>query len=390
MEIFSYVGFENNNVRSRVKKLFVPLKRKQKSSVDVFSFSKYTFSSSSVKNNFSLKYLPLFMSRLCDFTISKLMSLGIALAVLLTIMCIKLGLDYKASHTGPLKLEMGEKKELELLNSIMSNFALDTIEYNELGELKGAMPLPTTFKKAVTFQNYIVKNGDTISGITKKFGLLNLSTIIALNNIKDARALHLGQKLRIPSIDGMIHTVKEGNTLQGLSSKYGVPLEDLLDVNDLSTQTLFVGQEIFIPGARLDSSTLGEVLGTLFKKPIRNFYKLSSRFGWRADPFTGVRSYHSGIDMACARGTSIYAALPGTVLYVGWSNVFGNYVVVSHANNYQTLYGHMDKVVAKKRQQVNQSTLLGTVGSTGYSTGDHLHFTVYKNGKPVDPLLLLK
>ena len=94
--------------------------------------------------------------------------------------------------------------------------------------------------------------------------------------------------------------------------------------------------------------------------------------------------------MACATGTPIRASMSGKVAYVGWSNIFGNYVIINHANGYQTLYGHMSKTLAKKGQVVDQSTKIGLVGSTGYSTGPHLHFTVYKNGNLVDPMSLIK
>ncbi|MBQ9631205.1 MAG: M23 family metallopeptidase [Treponema sp.] len=390
MEIISYVGFENRNAKNFVKKIFMPLKNRSRAAVKQEYFSNYNFSFSKVKPDFSFRFIPVLFSRLLDNIISRLWIFGFCLAVLLTVLCVKLGLTYASEHTGPIKLKDNAQEELAVLDSIMSSFALDGIDYNENGDIVGITSMANPFKTSVTFQTYTVKKGDTISGISKKFGLSNLSTIIAINDIKNARALSAGQKLKIPSIDGMLYTVKAGNTLAALSARYKIPLEDLLDVNDLSSQNLMVGQELFIPGAKLDSSKLGEILGTLFKNPLHARYRLSSKFGWRADPFTGARTYHSGIDMACSRGTSIFAALPGNVIYVGWSNVFGNYVVVSHANNYQTLYGHMDKTQVKKGDIVSQGTVLGTVGSTGYSTGNHLHFTVYKNGKPIDPLTILK
>ena len=169
-----------------------------------------------------------------------------------------------------------------------------------------------------------------------------------------------------------------------------MPLEDLLDVNDLASQTLTVGQQLFIPGAKMDAAKLHEVLGDLFKIPITAAYRISSKFGWRPDPFTGVRSYHTGIDLACPEGTPIRAAMNGTVAFVGWSNVFGNYIIVNHPNGYQTLYGHLSASRVKKGQSVTQATVIGLVGSTGYSTGAHLHFTVYKNGRLVNPSSVLK
>ena len=94
--------------------------------------------------------------------------------------------------------------------------------------------------------------------------------------------------------------------------------------------------------------------------------------------------------MACATGTPIYASKSGTVMFTGWSSIYGYHVILKHSDGYQTLYGHMSKIIAKKGQTVNQDTKIGLVGNTGYSTGSHLHFTVYKNSVPVDPFTVLK
>ncbi|MBQ5432404.1 MAG: M23 family metallopeptidase, partial [Treponema sp.] len=108
------------------------------------------------------------------------------------------------------------------------------------------------------------------------------------------------------------------------------------------------------------------------------------------DPFTGIKQHHTGIDMACPTGTPIKAAKSGKVSFTGYSNVYGKYVIVTHADGYQTLYGHMSRITTKKGQVVDQGSQLGLVGSTGYSTGPHLHLSVYKNGKLIDPLSVLK
>ena len=176
-----------------------------------------------------------------------------------------------------------------------------------------------------------------------------------------------------------------------MAKKYSVSIEDILDVNDLDVETLSVGQKLFIPGAKLDRTTLRRAMGDTFVNPLRNIaWRLTSKCGWRADPFTGVKQYHPGIDMAISQGTPIYAALSGKVVACGWSNVYGNYVIIDHQNGYQSLYGHMSKKLCTINQEVTSSTKIGLVGSTGYSTGPHLHFTVYKNGKVVDPLTLIK
>ena len=119
-------------------------------------------------------------------------------------------------------------------------------------------------------------------------------------------------------------------------------------------------------------------------------YRITSRFGYRSDPFTGVRTFHTGIDLAAPYGTPIKASLAGTVAATGYSAVFGNYVILSHDDGFQTLYGHMSSIGASRGDRVAQGAVIGYVGSTGYSTGCHVHLSVYKKGKMIDPLSVLK
>ena len=145
-----------------------------------------------------------------------------------------------------------------------------------------------------------------------------------------------------------------------------------------------------MPDAELDWATRQEINGDLFKKPLHSRYWLSSPYGWRDSPFsTGKRTFHGGLDMATSQGTPVYPALDGKVTAVGFNSTYGNYVIISHHSGYKTLYAHMSTVNCKKGNFVYTNTMIGRVGSTGMSTGPHLHFTVYKNGKTVNPSLLL-
>ncbi|MBO6218456.1 MAG: M23 family metallopeptidase [Treponema sp.] len=307
-------------------------------------------------------------------------------------------LSFYDSHLTSIPLDFSSDYEFEALNSAMSRFAMDGILTDNIDENgnvlsdDGSVLSASGIRigEAVTFQTYTVKAGDSISTISRKFGLSNISTLIAVNDISNVRTLRSGQKLKIPSTDGLVYKVQSGDSLNALSVKYHVSVEEILDANDLDSDTLSKGMELFIPGAKMDATSLKKAMGELFVYPITASWRLTSRFGPRKDPFTGVASSHTGIDLACPTGTPIRAAMSGTVVYAGWSNVFGNYVIINHGNGYQTLYGHMSKIIAKKGQAVDSSTKIGLVGSTGYSTGPHLHFTVYKNGKLVDPLTLLK
>ena len=291
-----------------------------------------------------------------------------------------------------------ESSDIEILNNLMSAFALEnSIEYDENGfiigltkEVDTVAPRTLSYKQPVTYQNYKVKSGDTISGITKKFGLSNISTLISVNDIGNVRQLAAGQKLRIPSYDGIIYTVKKGDSLDSIVKKNKIDLESLLDVNELTSETLTAGQQLFLPGASLDSKSLKTAMGDRFIMPIAAKFRWSSPYGTRIDPIAGVKSFHTGTDMACPTGTPILASMSGKVIATGENRVYGLYVIIDHGNGYQTLYAHMSKIIATKGMWVSQGTRIGLVGSTGYSTGPHLHFTVYKNGKMINPMSVLK
>ncbi len=410
MEIISYV---QDNSRSRSFKPFrtfslpeLQFRHKERSSAasittDLFSPELRTFSAQKVRSDFSirtsLKLLGGAVTQTGDFLKNNAKAFFIIAASAVAFgttlfFSIKL-VSHHINHTGPIALQTEAGDDIEILNKLMANFALEgRIDYDETGKLLDveAPVVKPNFTQPVSFQTYKVRQGDTISGIAKKFGLTNISTLISVNDIGNVRQLAAGQKLRIPSIDGIVYTVKKGDSLSGITGKYKISLEQLLDVNELTSETLTAGQQLFLPGAAMDANSLRNAMGELFRMPIAAKFRWSSPYGYRIDPIAGVKSFHTGTDMACPTGTPILAAMSGKVTTTGINRVYGNYVIIDHGNGYQTLYAHMSKIIASKGQWVSQGTRIGLVGSTGYSTGPHLHFTVYKKGKLVDPMTVLK
>ena len=114
--------------------------------------------------------------------------------------------------------------------------------------------------------------------------------------------------------------------------------------------------------------------------------RLSSAYGMRKDPFTGRLAFHDGIDLAASRGTEITALRDGEVVYSGWKGGYGNTVVVRHKDGYETVYGHTAKNLVSVGDKVSSGTVIAKVGSTGRSTGPHLHLEMRRHGKPVNPL----
>lgn len=408
MEIISFVQGNRKSRRARLfsgfdfsKFDFNRKKRYQTLTYQPFAPSLKTFAPQKVKKSVNVKSIcKIIGSTLTNFfeflknNVKTVFISFVAAVLTVTVLFFTFRFfEYKINFTNPLELQ-NESFDIENLNKLMKNFALEgVLNVDESGNLldsENSLDIAKHFTEPVSFKNYTVRSGDTISGIAKKFGLGNISTLISVNDIGNVRQLAAGQKLKIPSIDGVIYSVKSGDSLNSIVSKYGISLETLVDVNELSSEVLQKGQQLFIPGVGLDKQTLQNAMGDMFKMPISAKFRWSSPYGSRIDPIAGVKSFHTGVDMACPTGTPIYASMSGKVITAGINRVYGNYVIIDHGNGYQTLYAHMSKIIATKGQWVSQGTRIGLVGSTGYSTGPHLHFTVYKNGKLVNPMSVLK
>ncbi len=239
--------------------------------------------------------------------------------------------------------------------------------------------LPRTLKVA----SHRVGPGDSLLAIAERYRV-SVDALISFNNIRRARSLQAGAELQVPNADGLAYTVRRGDSLRGIADRYGVSLESLLDWNGIESDVIHAGQSLFIPGARLPASVRESVIGKLMVFPARG--DLSSRFGWRQNPFTGLREHHNGLDIGAPIGTPVVAAMAGRVAAVGISPVYGRYVILAHSGGLQTLYGHLSRALVSRGVSVSQGQQIGEVGNTGYSTGSHLHFTVFRNGAPVDPL----
>jgi murein DD-endopeptidase MepM/ murein hydrolase activator NlpD len=189
-------------------------------------------------------------------------------------------------------------------------------------------------------------------------------------------------------MDGLVHRVRPGESISSIAARYKIDATRLVDANDLGSSTLASGQSLFIPGAKLPDAELKQVLGEKIAWPARG--RLSSYFGYRPDPFTGVRRFHGGIDIVMSSGTPVRAAAAGLVSDVGYNANFGNYIILSHGGGLQSLYGHLTSSAVAKGAKVAQGSMIGLSGNTGYSTGPHLHFGLYKNGIGINPLKYLK
>ena len=235
------------------------------------------------------------------------------------------------------------------------------------------------------YDEYEVIAGDNTSFIAKNTGA-SLDTIISVNKLTNAHLITPGKVLKIPNRDGLLYTVKkEDTTIENIADKYGISLSTVLKVNEIKNKNnIEIDTEIFLPGARYTIEERVALYGLSFFTPLYH-YRISSRYGYRSDPFNKKRALHKGTDMAAPQGTPILAARGGTIVFSGYSGGYGLLVIIKHDSEYSTYYGHMYKSYVKSGQKVAMSQTIGEVGQTGRVTGPHLHFEIRKHGSPVDP-----
>ena len=250
-----------------------------------------------------------------------------------------------------------------------------------VGAAEGVHSPPGT-QPGVRYERYQVGAGDTLAALADRFGI-TLDTIISFNDIKRERDLKPGRELIMPNRSGIRYVVRRGDNLSRIAMRHGVSLAALLDSNEVESSTITPGQSLLIPDVGLSENARNRVLGQLFVRPARG--RVTSGYGYRSDPLTGLRKFHNGIDIANQRGTPVVAAMSGTVVKAGYNGNYGRYLILRHAEGFQTLYAHLDKALATVGDRIRQGQQVGEMGNTGYSSQDHLHFSIFLDGAHVDP-----
>lgn len=263
---------------------------------------------------------------------------------------------------------------------------------------------------------YTVQPGDTVFGIAEKFGLKPETILWANQNTlgDNPHSLRPNQILNILPLDGTYHRWSEGDGLNGVAKFFGVEPETIIEfpANNLSLQTIGdfadpnieAGVWLVVPGGRRefvnwsapeiprDNPGVAKVLGPGACSTTANGAVGAGVFIWPANNhFLSGFDYapganHSGIDVDGETGDPVYAVDNGVVVYAGWNNWgYGNMVVINHGNGWQTLYAHLSQYYVQCGQSAYQTNLIGAIGSTGNSTGSHLHYEMMYNGTKVNP-----
>ena len=234
--------------------------------------------------------------------------------------------------------------------------------------------------KTDTISLYTVREGESLTAIAKMFGV-SVNTIIWANDLKRGTNIRPGDVLVILPVSGIKHTVKKGDTLGSVAKKYKGNLEEILAFNDLlSTDSLTEGQVIIIPDGELAPAS---VPAASSKRVVTAKGGIDIAGYFLRPIIGGIRTVgvhgNNGVDLANSCGSLVRASAAGTVIVAkgyGWNGGYGNYIVISHPNGTQTLYGHNAGIMVAQGQQVAEGETIASVGSTGRSTGCHLHFEV--------------
>lgn len=190
------------------------------------------------------------------------------------------------------------------------------------------------------------------------------------------------------------YTVEGSDTLSSIGLKYSLKIATIKVTNNLTSDTIRPGQQLKLPTQDIDSSTIQNlskkrVAGASQVKPFAGTFRRPTS-GWSLSQGYGRTSFnpnHTGVDLDSRSGTTIFAAASGKVRTTrGWGGGYGNHIVIDHGNGFQTLYGHMASFNVSSGQWVNQGQVIGIMGSTGWSTGTHVHFEVRVNGSPRNPI----
>lgn len=236
-------------------------------------------------------------------------------------------------------------------------------------------------KGAIT--TYTVQEGDSLSTIAETYGV-SMNTVLWANNISDAKLIKPGMDLVILPVTGVKYTVQKGDTVAGVAKKFNGKSDDIIAYNGVDVSTgLTAGSTIIIPGGSVTPAKAAATKATTKKASSAAARALPALSGFFGNPLPGGRLTqglhgYNGVDIGAPAGTPIYAAAAGSVIVAkagGYNGGYGSYVVIKHSNGSQTLYAHMSSVAASTGS-VEKGALIGYVGSTGKSTGNHLHFEV--------------
>lgn len=280
------------------------------------------------------------------------------------------------------------KKWISLL--LLCTFLLWTGSSPAIAALNQAGFIPCNAGKkqvAGSYKSYYVRSGDNLWDLSRTYQV-ELKTLMRINKLDRNSVLRVGQKLKIPDNKVQVHIIRPGETLWDIARNYNVDLNELQRLNsNKQACNLKIGDLIKLPQnsaqvAFSESVKPSRSIVSRFVWPIRG--TITSKYGWRSSGF------HHGLDIAGDLGDPVQAAAGGVVSFTGYISLYGNTVIIDHPNGKQTLYAHLNATKVKSGDRVARGAIIATVGSTGRSTGPHLHFEIKQGDTREDPLVYLR
>jgi murein DD-endopeptidase MepM/ murein hydrolase activator NlpD len=268
----------------------------------------------------------------------------------------------------------------------------------QVGMITGYQALPNIEVDPFGIITYIVQKGDTLSEIAEKFDV-SANTIRWENDL--GKTLSEGKDLQILPVTGVRHTIAKGDTFAKIAKTYDVEAEDITVFNNIDDTKLLVGNKIIVPNGIKREAVAVTKSNTSSSSSLSILATLSSARGEYIRPTTGVLtskmgprngSFHYGIDYGAPTGTPIVATAAGTVIKTSCGSGYGKCMIIQHANGTQSLYAHTSQLFVTTGTKVKQGQRIAAVGSTGRSTGPHLHFEIRDSltGRALNPLNLIK
>jgi len=282
-------------------------------------------------------------------------------------------------------------------NPFVTSFENDNSKYQaaevSYNSYEGSLQTVISAKPRSAIENYVVRGGDTLASIAKKFDI-SVDTIKWANNLK-SDVIKPGESLKIPPVTGIVHKVVSGESVYTIAKKYRTSAQNIVnfpfnDFTDLDSFGLTAGQTLYVPDGLIEEAPAA--VPKYFARAQAGV-RGSSNFIW---PTTGGITqypvwYHMAIDIANNAAPPVLASDTGTVTFAGCvAYGYGCHIIIDHGNGYETLYAHLSSIGVSPGQAINQGQNIGNMGSSGRSTGTHLHFEVRSGGVLQNPLNFLK
>ena len=307
------------------------------------------------------------------------------------------------SSDNTLTPDLGAQENINLCTLSLNGTAINKPIIFPGANIGGQQVVPENFERNEIVVHQ-VQTGETISAIAQKYGI-SIQTILWANNLTAKSLIQPGAQLKILPVTGVTYTVKRGDNISKIAQLYNCNADSIIKYNGLNAKgtNLVAGVDILIPngtkpttaivkkpttkpnvnpakgGSPVPSLNVEKVGGLIWPT---TYKRISQYFGFR----------HAGLDMANGIGTPIYAAKAGTVTksQCGWNGGYGCEIIIDHGGGVVTLYGHNSQIFVSVGEEVEQGQNISLMGSTGRSTGPHLHFEVRINGKVTNPLSYIK